>query len=91
MPQFLRRLWREEKGEGLPEYALLLILICLTAVSTVSSMAAKVTNIYSNASTQVSVPTPSPSLRGSYAVFSTDSPTNAGPGSEVSMKPDRPQ
>jgi Flp pilus assembly pilin Flp len=75
MRQLLIRFWREERAESLPEYALLVILICLTAVSTVSRMAAKVNNIYTNAGTHVSVAA-NTGLEGRSTGFTAEAPAN---------------
>ena len=87
MTQCLIRLWTEERGEGLPEYALLVVLICLTAVSTVSRMAAKVNNICSNASTQMSVSATNSAFAGGPLGYSTEPPTNSPSDSKNAMKP----
>jgi Flp pilus assembly pilin Flp len=76
MRQFLKRLWVEDEGQNLPEYALLLILVSLTAVSTVGRMAAKVNNICSNASTHMSAPASQPALNGGGLGQSTEIPDN---------------
>jgi Flp pilus assembly pilin Flp len=87
MRQFLLRLWAEERAENLPEYGLLLILICLTTVSTVGRMAAKVNNICSNASTQMSVAAANPSLMGGSLAYTTESPANPQSMSKNDTKP----
>ena len=89
MPQWLTRFWTEERGQNVTEYALLLMLVCLTAISTVSGMAAEVNNICSNASTHMSISTSYPSFRGSRSVLSTDSSTNVNSRLSVGVKPER--
>jgi Flp pilus assembly pilin Flp len=63
MTQCLKRLWTEEKGESLPEFALLLFLVCLTAVSAMGGVATKVDSMYYNVSTHVAVAA-NPALTG---------------------------
>ena len=49
MKNFLMRLWREEEGQDLTEYALLLVLISLVAVVSMSTLGEAVSNAFSNA------------------------------------------
>lgn len=86
MRQFLKRLWREERGESIPEYALLVVLICLTAISTVGKMAAKVNNICANASTQMSVSNNNSALTGRSVGYSTESPADPQSGTKFDTK-----
>lgn len=54
MIQFLkRRLWFEEEGQDLTEYALLLFFLCLTSVMAMRSFASSVTSVYAQASSRV--------------------------------------
>lgn len=53
MAQLLNRLWVEDQAEGLFEYALLLLLISMTAVSTMGGLASTVSNYYSGATARV--------------------------------------
>jgi Flp pilus assembly pilin Flp len=50
LTQLLKRLWPEEEAQSLSEYALLLFLVSLTAVTAMGSLATRVTNVYSIAS-----------------------------------------
>ena len=59
----LSKLWREDEGQGLTEYALLLFLVCMIAVAAVRGFASSMTNMYSHASHQVIAA----SLKGSDA------------------------
>jgi Flp pilus assembly pilin Flp len=43
------RLWREEEGQDLVEYALLLVLISLIAVVSITTVGKAVSNAFSNA------------------------------------------
>lgn len=45
-----KRLWTEEDGQDLTEYALLLSMICLISVMAVKTFALSVSNAYSQAS-----------------------------------------
>jgi Flp pilus assembly pilin Flp len=54
MKSILRRLWSEEKGQDLTEYALLLVLLSLAAVATLGSLASTIQNVFSNASSNLS-------------------------------------
>jgi Flp pilus assembly pilin Flp len=51
--QLRRRLWSEERGASLTEYALLLLLICLVVVAGMRDMASDVVQTYVQASNQV--------------------------------------
>lgn len=53
MIQLLNRLWPDEAGQDVAEYALLLVLICLTAVTAMGAFATSVSSLYSSTSTQV--------------------------------------
>ena len=50
MKQWMKRLWTEESGQDLTEYALLLVLIALVAVSALQGLAKAINNVY-NATT----------------------------------------
>jgi|GEM_PF-6925566 len=71
--QYLMRLWSDQEGQNLPEFALLLFLVCLTAVSAMGGVAHKVNNMYSDVSTQVAT-AGSPALSGGSASFSAGAP-----------------
>jgi Flp pilus assembly pilin Flp len=47
--QHLVRLWREEEGQDLTEYALLLVLLSLAAVGSLSALATAINNVFSQA------------------------------------------
>lgn len=53
MRSLLKRLWNEEKGQDLTEYALLVVLIALAAVTAINSLASGIQQIFSNAVTQL--------------------------------------
>lgn len=44
-----KRLWTEEDGQDLTEYALLLVLLTLAAASTLGTLAAAVNGVFTNA------------------------------------------
>jgi pilus assembly protein Flp/PilA len=49
MQNLLKRLWREEQGQDLTEYALLLVLIALVAATTMATLGKAVSDVFSNA------------------------------------------
>lgn len=55
--KFLIRLWREEEGQDLVEYALLLVLISLVAVAVMRNLGLAVSNVFSNAATNLTAAT----------------------------------
>jgi len=73
----LLRLWHEDEGQGLTEYALLLFLVCLTAVATMRGFATSVTGVYSQASSRITVAGVSSSKAGSSLSYSQPSITTA--------------
>ena len=48
------RLWQEEKGQDLTEYALLLIMVSLASMAAMSSLGHLVSSVFSNTSASVS-------------------------------------
>ncbi len=53
----LLRLWREEEGQDLVEYALLLVLISLIAVASITTVGKAVSNAFSNAAANLTTGT----------------------------------
>ncbi|HXP79392.1 MAG TPA: Flp family type IVb pilin [Verrucomicrobiae bacterium] len=51
MQNLLKRLWQDEEGQDLVEYALLLVLIALAAAATVQTLGTAIKTVFSNAST----------------------------------------
>ncbi len=49
MRSLLARLWEEEEGQDLTEYALLLVLLSLAAIGSVAGLATAINNTFSNA------------------------------------------
>ena len=52
-----QRLWQEEKGQDLTEYALLLVLISLVAIAAMQVMGSAVSSTFSNASANMTAAT----------------------------------
>ena len=53
MKKLLQRLWQEEEGQDLVEYALLLVLMSLAAIGSIGGLANAVNNTFSNAANKV--------------------------------------
>jgi pilus assembly protein Flp/PilA len=54
MKDLLRRLWKEEEGQDLTEYALLLVLVALSAIATMRKLASSLSNVFSSAASSLS-------------------------------------
>ncbi len=54
MKTFLKRLWKEEEGQDLVEYALLLVLISLACIAAMSTLARAISTAFGNASNSLS-------------------------------------
>jgi len=50
---FLARLWREEAGQDLTEYALLLVLLSLAAIGSLNALATAINGVFSSAVTNL--------------------------------------
>ena len=48
MKNFMTRLWKEEEGQDLTEYALLLVLIALAAVAVMGTLGNAINNVFSS-------------------------------------------
>ncbi len=57
MTELLKRLWQEEEGQDLTEYALLLVLIALFAVAAMGNLGSAISNAFSNAAQNLSTAT----------------------------------
>ncbi len=57
MTELLRRLWHDESGQDLTEYALLLVLIALSAIVGMNALAQAVSNVYGNTASNLSTAT----------------------------------
>lgn len=53
MRDFMAGLWKEEEGQDLVEYGLLVVLIALFAVAAMSNLASGISDAFSNASAQL--------------------------------------
>jgi pilus assembly protein Flp/PilA len=49
MKNLLNRLWKEEEGQDLTEYALLMVLIALVAIASMKTLGTTISNVFSNA------------------------------------------
>jgi Flp pilus assembly pilin Flp len=49
MKNLLKRLWIEEEGQDLTEYALLLVLLTLAAIGSLSTLATAVNGVFAKA------------------------------------------
>jgi pilus assembly protein Flp/PilA len=54
MKNLLNRLWKEEEGQDLTEYALLMVLIALVAIASMKTLGTTVSNVFSNAAANLS-------------------------------------
>jgi len=57
MKNLLNRLWKEEEGQDLTEYALLMVLIALVAIASMKTLGTTVSNVFSNAAANLSTGT----------------------------------
>ncbi|MGH9431321.1 MAG: Flp family type IVb pilin [Terriglobia bacterium] len=55
--RILWRLWKENSGQDLVEYALLVVLLALAAVATLGTLANTVQNTFSNAASTLTTTT----------------------------------
>jgi Flp pilus assembly pilin Flp len=53
MKAMLRRLWCEEEGQDLTEYALLLVLLVLAAVTSLNALATAINGVFQSVSTNL--------------------------------------
>ena len=49
----LKRLWKDQEGQDLTEYALLLVLISLVAVASMQTVGQAVSDVFANATTSL--------------------------------------
>jgi pilus assembly protein Flp/PilA len=50
----MKRFWKEEEGQDLVEYALLVVLISLAAVAAMKNLASGISDAFSNAAANLS-------------------------------------
>jgi pilus assembly protein Flp/PilA len=53
MKNVLRRLWKEEEGQDLVEYALLVVLIALAAIVAMQGLASAISDAFANAASNL--------------------------------------
>jgi pilus assembly protein Flp/PilA len=57
MRSLLKRLWKDEAGQDLTEYALLLVLVALAAIGSLNTLATAINGVFANAATNITTPT----------------------------------
>ncbi|MFY9585686.1 MAG: Flp family type IVb pilin [Candidatus Acidiferrales bacterium] len=57
MKELLMRLWREESGQDLTEYALLMVLVALAAITAMKGLATAISTAYNNAASNLNTAT----------------------------------
>ncbi len=53
MKNLMERLWREEEGQDLTEYALLLVLLSLAAIGSLQGLATAINGVFNSATTNM--------------------------------------
>jgi pilus assembly protein Flp/PilA len=53
MKNLVMRLWKEEEGQDLTEYALLLVLIALSAITVMGTLGSAINNVFSKAASNL--------------------------------------
>jgi pilus assembly protein Flp/PilA len=54
MKNLMIRLWKEEEGQDLTEYALLLVLLSLAAIATLGTLASAINSVFNKAAQNLS-------------------------------------
>jgi pilus assembly protein Flp/PilA len=54
MKNLLVRLWKEQEGQDLTEYALLLVLLSLAAIATLGTLASAINSVFNQAAGNMS-------------------------------------
>ena len=57
MKTILARLWKEEEGQDLTEYALLLVLIALASMAALTPLATAINGVFTNAASNLTAGT----------------------------------
>jgi Flp pilus assembly pilin Flp len=57
MKTMLARLWKEEEGQDLTEYALLLVLIALASMAALTPLATAINTVFANAASNLTTST----------------------------------
>ena len=50
----LRRMWKEEEGQDLTEYGLLMLFVAMVSITVLHGLGSSVKNLFSNASASLS-------------------------------------
>jgi len=53
MSNLIRSIWRDESGQDLVEYVLIIVLIALAVVGALSALGTEVENVFNNAEQQL--------------------------------------
>jgi len=53
MKNLMIRLWKEDDGQDLTEYALLLVLLSLAAIGSLGTLASAINNVFSEAASNL--------------------------------------
>jgi pilus assembly protein Flp/PilA len=53
MKNLMIRLWKEEEGQDLTEYALLLVLLSLAAIASLGALASSINSVFNKAATNL--------------------------------------
>jgi Flp pilus assembly pilin Flp len=53
MKKLFIRLWEEQEGQDLTEYALLLVLIALAAITSIKGLSTAITGVFTNAASNL--------------------------------------
>lgn len=77
--KFLSRLWRNEGGNEAAEYAILIVLVAVSIVSSVSGLRSAIGSLYSNQTAMLSK-NESPAVVPGSTPIPTPTPTPTGPG-----------
>ena len=57
MKELMKRLWKDDSGQDLTEYALLLVLVALVAVSALQGLATAINKVYDVAANDLAITT----------------------------------
>lgn len=55
--EMLSRLWKDEEGQDLTEYALLVVLLALAAIAGMNALAGAINNVFSSAGSNLTANT----------------------------------
>ena len=53
MTSMMKRLWKEEQGQDLTEYALLIVLVALVAIASMTTLGNSISDVFANATTNL--------------------------------------